>query len=89
MISRLAGRQTPTYAAPLWLAFFGSYFNLFFCTLMRKTANLTPGAIKTLRWSHRISHEKASRELGYRPRPFEETLRDTLDWFRDHGMLEN
>jgi dihydroflavonol-4-reductase len=35
-----------------------------------------------------ISHEKATRELGYAPRPFEETVRDTMDWFRRAGMLD-
>ena len=88
MIAGLSGRRTPKYAAPLWLAAFASYFNLFFCMLRGKTANLTPNAVKTLRWSQKISHEKASRELGYQPRPFEETLKDTLSWFMEHGLLE-
>lgn len=29
-----------------------------------------------------VSTEKARRELGYSPRPVEESLRDTVDWFR-------
>jgi dihydroflavonol-4-reductase len=28
-----------------------------------------------------ISHARATRDLGYSPRPFLETLTDTLDWF--------
>lgn len=34
-----------------------------------------------------MSNDKAERELGYRPRPFEETMRDTVRWFRKQGML--
>jgi len=34
-----------------------------------------------------ISHEKATRELGYSPRPFQETVRDTIHWFREAGVL--
>ncbi len=34
-----------------------------------------------------ISHEKASRELGYTPRPIPETVADTLRWFREAGFL--
>ncbi|RME06275.1 MAG: NAD-dependent epimerase/dehydratase family protein [Anaerolineae bacterium] len=30
---------------------------------------------------------KAQRELGLSPRPFEETVRDALAWFREHGYL--
>ena len=31
----------------------------------------------------RFSSEKAKRELGYRPRPVEESVRDTIAWYRD------
>jgi dihydroflavonol-4-reductase len=30
---------------------------------------------------------KAERELGYRPRPAEEAIRDAIDWFRAAGYL--
>jgi len=35
-----------------------------------------------------ISHDKATRELDYQPRPFRETIRDTLAWFADNGRLK-
>lgn len=31
--------------------------------------------------------QKAKRALGLSPRPFEETVRDSLRWYRDHGVL--
>jgi hypothetical protein len=31
----------------------------------------------------RASSRKARRELGYRARPLEETLRETVDWYRE------
>jgi dihydroflavonol-4-reductase len=34
-----------------------------------------------------MSHEKASRELGFFPRPFRETMEDTVRWFRAQRML--
>lgn len=34
-----------------------------------------------------LSSEKARRELDYRTRPLEETLRDTIAWFLEHGDL--
>ena len=30
---------------------------------------------------------KAHRELGWRPRPIRQTVRDTLEWVRDHPEL--
>ena len=35
----------------------------------------------------RFTSAKAERELGYRISPIEPAIRDSLDWFRAHGML--
>lgn len=35
----------------------------------------------------RFSSAKAERELGYRSRPLEDSLRDSVDWYRQQGML--
>jgi dihydroflavonol-4-reductase len=32
-----------------------------------------------------LNTERARRELGFNPRPLDETLRDTIDWFKDRG----
>ncbi len=42
---------------------------------------------KTLRQWQALNTDKARRELGFEPRPFAETVRDTLAWFREHGYL--
>jgi len=34
-----------------------------------------------------FSSEKATLELGYRSRPFPETIRDEVAWLREIGML--
>ena len=39
----------------------------------------------------RYSSRKARRELGYRPRALDTTVRDTIDWYRellDRGVLD-
>jgi nucleoside-diphosphate-sugar epimerase len=33
---------------------------------------------------HYLSSKKAAQELGYRPRPLEDSLRDTLAWLKKH-----
>lgn len=43
--------------------------------------------LKTLSEWRALNTDKARRELGFEPRPFVETLRDTLSWFREHGYL--
>lgn len=34
-----------------------------------------------------MTNAKAERELGYRPRPFRQTMEDTVKWFREQRML--
>jgi dihydroflavonol-4-reductase len=36
-----------------------------------------------------ISHQKATSELGYAPRPVSETLNDTIQWFKDNGYIKS
>ncbi|KKK90402.1 hypothetical protein LCGC14_2723340, partial [marine sediment metagenome] len=72
----------------MWLVSFASYFNVFFSKLRNKTPKFTPSAMKSIQMHRYISHRKATDELGYKPRPFEETIKDTLEWFRSAGMLE-
>lgn len=87
MIGRITGRKTPTFATPLWLAEIASYGSLAWGRLHGTIPKFTPGAIRSIRNHQRINHDKATRELGYAPRPFETTVRDTLDWFEKAGML--
>jgi len=46
-----------------------------------------PDLVKTIRLWQPLDSDKAQRELALRPRPFEETARDTITWFREHGYL--
>jgi dihydroflavonol-4-reductase len=34
-----------------------------------------------------ISNAKAKKELGYKPRPLEQTLRDTFNWYREENFI--
>ena len=45
---------------------------------------LTPYSIEVLQSNSTISHEKATRELGYQPRPLLDSLRDALMWFKEN-----
>lgn len=47
----------------------------------------TAESIDTLGTEARFSHERAARELGYRPRPIEHTIDALVSWFIDAGML--
>jgi dihydroflavonol-4-reductase len=46
-----------------------------------------PDLVKTVRFWQPLNDHKAQRELDHQPRPFEETARDTLAWFRENHYL--
>jgi len=73
---------------PFWLARVGVPF-LGLHALIKGTEPLyTNESLTILKESHRkISSGKAEKELGYHPRPFEETIRDTIEWFQGNGKL--
>lgn len=43
---------------------------------------ITMNGIRTMKNGHHVSAAKAKRHLGCQPRPFEETLLDTINWYR-------
>ncbi len=45
---------------------------------LKRPSLLTPYSLKTLQTNGKFSHEKATLELGYHPRPIEESIRDTI-----------
>jgi dihydroflavonol-4-reductase len=88
LVTMFTGRPTPRFATPLWLALPASYGSLLWGRLSRTTPKFTPKAVRSVAMHRYVSHMKATDELGYNPRPLEETVRDTLAWFGEAGLLE-
>jgi len=47
----------------------------------------TREAIKLARKIMFFTSERATQELGYRPRPAREAIADAIAWFREHGYV--
>jgi len=87
-IEKLGGHKPPRVTLPFWTARLGvPFLNLH--SAIRKTEPLyTSVSLDTLEKSHpNISHAKAAAVLGYHPRPFAETLADTIAWFRENKYI--
>jgi len=67
---------------PVWMAKTLAPFTEIYYRLFRKTPLLTRYSIRTLFKNGKYSHEKASRELGYKTRPVAKTLEDTVQWIK-------
>jgi dihydroflavonol-4-reductase len=88
MIKEITGADTEKFVCPLWLAHLGAPFIEGYGYLNHKRPLYTSVSLRALKSNKIISHEKATRELGYQPRPFHETLADTLRWFEANGQLK-
>jgi dihydroflavonol-4-reductase len=86
-VERISGVPAAGFVCPLWLARVGAPFMTTLDRLAGRRPLYTSASLQTLDSNRNISHRKASRELGYRPRPFRETLIDTLIWFEENGRL--
>jgi dihydroflavonol-4-reductase len=87
MTEALTGVKAPRSVCPIWLARVGAPFISAFDRLARRRPLYTSASLKALESHRYISHQKATRELDYHPRPFRETLVDTLKWFEAAGRL--
>ncbi|MGD8813453.1 MAG: NAD-dependent epimerase/dehydratase family protein [Anaerolineales bacterium] len=87
-VEEICGVPAPGFVAPMWLAILGLPFAPLLFRMGADRSLYSWPALCSLRANPRVSHAKASRELGYQPRPIKETLRDTLHWFQEHGYLK-
>jgi len=55
--------------------------------LQGKSPQFTSYSLRTLVSNADVDCAKARRELGYRPRPVEESIADTVAWWREHEEL--
>ena len=83
----IAGVRPPRFDVPIPVAMLGVPVAAAFARITRTRAVYTRPGLDALRHHRDIRHDKASRELGYAPRPLETTLRDTYAWFRETGEV--
>lgn len=79
--------RPPRFVCPLWLARAAAPFAEAYGKARKQTPVFTVASIDTLQHYRSISNEKARKELGYQPRPLRETIFDTLDWFKQAGVI--
>ncbi len=87
LVAACTGTPAPQVALPAWVAGLGAPVVVAYSHLRHERPIFTAASIRAVQSNRNISHEKASRELGYAPRPFAATIRDTLAWFQETGRL--
>ena len=88
MVSEMGEVQFSRTSVPLWVAQFVAFFTPTFYRLSKTKPLITPYSLHTLRSNSDISHDKASRDLGYQNRSLRETIHDTIKWLKNDQLAD-
>ncbi len=86
-VREITGRHFFQMKIPFNLAEFAARFTPWYYRTTRSTPRFTPYSLEVLKSNSHISHAKASRELGYRPRNLYESIADAVQWFLETRTL--
>jgi dihydroflavonol-4-reductase len=89
LVAEITGVPAPRLVVPAWLARTGAPVVTTYNRITRNRPLYTSVSIRALNNCNlNISHERATRELNFNPRPLRQTIFDSLIWFQNNGMLD-
>jgi dihydroflavonol-4-reductase len=80
--ANVAGVRPPRFGVPLWMV-----DGITMVSDLLPFLGIPTNHLRAVHLWQGYNTEKARDELGFNPRPFEETVKDSLDWFRSMGHL--
>jgi dihydroflavonol-4-reductase len=86
MLEKVSGVPAPCLQLPYPAMLAFAYVSKLVSRITGAPVLVTPEAIRTLQEPYDVSSAKAERELGATFRPFEDTLRDEIAWFRERHV---
>jgi dihydroflavonol-4-reductase len=86
-LAAVTGRKAPTMRVPYSVAYAFGAISTGWAAVTGKEPRAPLDAVKMARKKMWVSHEKASRELGFSPGPAETALRRAVEWFRANGYV--
>ena len=88
LLEQVTGVRARARRIPFWLARFAAWFAPAYYRLRHAKPRFTSYSLRVLASNCLMSSAKAARELGYRPRPLKETVRNSIEWFVATGRLQ-
>jgi len=86
VMENVLDEKVKPFVFPMWLAKTGLPFLYLWAKATRSKPLYTSESLKILQLSSKtITFEKAKSTLDYSPRPIEQTIKDTLEWFSENG----
>jgi dihydroflavonol-4-reductase len=87
LVCEAAGRRPPQLMCPFPIARAWAPVSTGICRITGSAPLFTTYTLKVLLGNRNVSHERASRDLGYSPRDLARTVRDTYSWFKETGKI--
>ncbi|MFD1426554.1 dihydroflavonol-4-reductase [Kroppenstedtia sanguinis] len=87
MIADAAGANRRIQTLPRWLAVGGAAAGEIYGYLKKREAPLAWDLVRLMNGAVYYDSSKAARELGYRWKPLQETIADSVEWMREQGRL--
>lgn len=85
IFAEVSERKPTNFIFPLWLAKLGVPFISVWSKLAKQDPIYTYESLEILQLGNsNITYQKAARDLGHTSRPLEETLSDTIEWFKEN-----
>lgn len=81
----ISGRKAPAVRIPYLVAWAAGAASTAWARLTGSPPSIPLDAVRMSKTKMWVTHEKAQRELGFRPGPVEEALKRAVDWFRTNG----
>ena len=91
ILERVTGVKAPTRRIPMGMLYLIAGVGEVWARVRRRPLLLSLATVRLMRRENgrtRFDHAKREGELGLQFRPVEETLRDEVAWYRNHGWLE-
>ncbi len=86
-LEEISGVKAPSFKIPHQAARAAGFFNVLYCNLMKIKPLFTPFSIDVLASNSLVSCQKAQNKLGYSPRSIYESIKDTVRWFKQKGIV--
>ncbi|MDO4283417.1 MAG: NAD-dependent epimerase/dehydratase family protein [Clostridia bacterium] len=86
-IEKITGVKAPKFKIARWFAYITGVFSELYSKIVREKPLFTSYAVYTLGTNAHFSISKAKKELGYTIRGIDDTLKDTIKWYRERGEI--
>lgn len=86
-LERNIGYPAPTYEIPSSIARAAGVLASIYYRFLRRRPVFTAYSIDVLRSNSQVSSSRAREELGFTSRPWQDSIRDHVEWFRSEGIM--